>query len=253
MLFDTHAHYDDHRFDDDRDELLSSMPNLGVSLIMNPGCDAESSKAAVALSEKYPFMYAAIGTHPHEAEAATDEDLDLYRKLSKHPKVKAIGEIGLDYYYDMSPRDIQKVWLDKQLTLAKELSLPVIIHEREAAADVFSAIKAHSPKVRGVYHCYSGSYEMAREIMKLGYYISFTGSITFANAHKLREVVKKVPLERIMIETDSPYLTPAPHRGKRNDSGYVRLVAEKIAELHGVSYDEVVEIAAKNGRELFNI
>ena len=253
MLFDTHAHYDDRKFDPDRDELLSSMPAHGISLILNPGCDAESSKAAVALAEKYPFMYAAVGTHPHEAEAATEEDMALYAELSKHEKVKAIGEIGLDYYYDMSPRDVQKKWLDRQLSLAGELSLPVIIHERDAAADVFSAIKRHSPAVRGVYHCYSGSWEMAREIMKLGYYISFTGSITFAKADRLREVVKKVPLERMMIETDSPYLTPAPFRGRRNDSTRVHLVAERIAELHGVSYEEVVETTMKNGKELFGI
>ncbi|MBQ1375521.1 MAG: TatD family hydrolase [Clostridia bacterium] len=253
MLFDTHAHYDDRKFDEDRDALLSSMPEHGISLILNPGCDPESSKKAVELSEKYPFMYAAVGTHPHEAEAATEEDMALYAELSKHEKVMAIGEIGLDYYYDMSPRDIQKKWLDRQLSLAGELSLPVIIHEREAAQDVFQAIKRHAPKVRGVYHCYSGSYEMAREIMKLGYYISFTGSITFANAHKLREVVKKVPLERIMIETDSPYLTPAPYRGRRNDSTRVHLVAEMIAELHGVTYETVAETAMKNGKELFGI
>jgi len=253
VRFDTHAHYDDARFDEDRDELLSSMPSRGISLIMNPGCDPTTSKKAIAIAEKYPFVYAAVGTHPHEAEEMEDAHIELYRELAKHPKVKAIGEIGLDYYYDMSPRDIQKKWLDRQLSLAGELDLPVIIHERDAAQDVFNAIKAHSPKVRGVYHCYSGSYEMAREIMKLGYYISFTGSITFAKAEKLRSVVERVPLDRIMIETDSPYLTPAPHRGKRNDSGYVHFVAEMIAKLHNVAPEEVIETAMKNGRELFRI
>lgn len=252
-LFDTHAHYDADAFDADRLELLASMPGRGVELILNPGCDVPSSRAAVELAERFPFVYAAVGVHPEECGGWTGGELEALRELARHPKVRAIGEIGLDYYWEENPpRELQKEVLHAQLELAEELDLPVIIHDREAHGDCLEIVRAH-PKVTGVYHCYSGSLEDAKVLVKLGWMLSFTGSITFKNARKAPEIIAWLPMDRIMVETDSPYLTPVPYRGKRNDSGYVRLVAEKIAEIKGLDPEEVARITLENGRRFFRI
>lgn len=252
-LFDTHAHYDADAFDADRLELLASMPGRGVELILNPGCDVPSSRAAVELAERFPFVYAAVGVHPEECGGWTGGELEALRELARRPKVRAIGEIGLDYYWEENPpRELQKEVLHAQLELAEELDLPVIIHDREAHGDCLEIVRAH-PKVTGVYHCYSGSLEDAKVLVKLGWMLSFTGSITFKNARKAPEIIAWLPMDRIMVETDSPYLTPVPYRGKRNDSGYVRLVAEKIAEIKGLDPEEVARITLENGRRFFRI
>jgi len=253
MLFDTHAHYDDEAFDGDRRELLSSMPQKGVGLIVNPGCTVESSRTAVALAAEFPHVYAAVGIHPENCGDFVPEQMDAIRELAKHNKVVAIGEIGLDYYWpENPPRELQQQVLRAHMALAQELGLPVIIHDREAHADSLAIVKEF-PAVTGVFHCFSGSVEMARELLNLGWMLSFNGAITFKNARKAPEVVAAVPMDRIMIETDAPYLTPVPFRGKRNDSSYVRLVAERIAEIKGISPDEVEQITWENGKRFFGI
>ena len=249
MLFDTHAHYDDERFDEDRDELLAAMPSFGVGAVLNPGIHVRSSEAALAMAQKHPFVYSRAGIHPHEAKDYVPSMIADLAALAKEDKVVAIGEIGLDYHYDFSPRPAQRACFYDQMGLAERLALPVIIHEREAAADCLDMVKRFP--VTGVYHCYSGSLEMAKEIVKLGYYISFTGMITFPNAKKVLEVVKWMPMERILLETDCPYMTPVPFRGQRNHSGFVHLVASRIAELKGIPYDEVVSATWKNAQTLF--
>lgn len=252
-LFDTHAHYDSHAFDGDRMELLSTMPEQGVELILNPGCDLETSKTAVSLAEQFPFMYAAVGFHPSDCGGYNDELEQQLRQMAVHPKVKAIGEIGLDYYWKENPsHEFQQQVFHRQLCLAEELNLPVIVHDREAHHDCLEVVRQH-PNVRGVYHCYSGSLEDAKTLVKLGWMLSFTGVITFKNARKSLEVIEWLPMERIMIETDSPYLTPEPFRGKRNDSGKVHLVAETIAKVKGLSMEEVASITMENGKKLFGI
>ena len=252
-VFDTHAHYDSGAFNADRMEVLASMPGQGVELILNPGCELESSHTAVALAEAFPFVYAAVGVHPSDCAGWEAGWLDELRTLAAHPKVKAIGEIGLDYYWkDNPPRELQQEVFSRQLELARELDLPVIVHDREAHQDCLSIVRQH-PEVRGVYHCYSGSLEDAKVLVKLGWMISFTGTITYKNARKALEVIDYLPMERIMIETDSPYLTPEPFRGKRNDSGKVNLVAEKIAQVKGLEPEEVARVTLDNGRRFFNI
>lgn len=233
MLFDTHAHYDDKAFDADRAELLASMPSRGVGLILNAGCDMASSRESAALAETYDFVCAAAGVHPHEAKDMQDGDLAELAALLSRPKVCALGEIGLDYHYDFSPRDVQKRRFADQLALAQSLGAPVIIHEREAFSDTLDIIKRFSG-LRGVFHCYGGSAESARELLKMGFYFSFNGVITFQNARRAPEVIRSLPENRILIETDCPYLTPAPYRGRRNDSGYIHLVAEKLALIRGI-------------------
>ena len=253
MLFDTHAHYDDEAFDADREALLAAMPEKNVGLIVNPGCTVETSRQAVALAEQFSYVYAAVGIHPENCGDFTDEDIAVLRQLAQHDKVVAIGEIGLDYYWEENPpRDWQQMVLRKQMALAEELKLPVIIHDRDAHADTLAIVKEF-PQVRGVFHCYSGSVEDARTLLKMGWMLSFNGAITFKNARKAPEVIAEVPMERIMIETDSPYLTPVPYRGKRNDSGYVHLVAEKIAEIKGLTTREVEKITFENGKRFFEI
>lgn len=251
MYFDTHAHYDDDYFDEDRDELLASMPERGVSLILNPGCDRETSEIAMALADRYPYVYAAIGWHPGGLDDFDETSIPFLREAAKHPKVVAIGEIGLDYYYD-EDRDLQKRAFEAQLQLAEELDLPVIIHDREAHGDCMEMLRKY-PKIRGVFHCYSGSAEMARQLVKMGWYLSFTGVVTFKNARAVLEAVRAVPLDRIMLETDSPYLAPIPHRGKRNDSSNLPYIAEKIAELKEVSVEELIRITRENGMRFFGI
>jgi len=254
MLFDSHAHLDASKFDKDRDAVIKRAYESGVTHIMNPGADYESSVNAVKLSEQYEFIYAAVGIHPHDAETLDDMMLGLIKAMARKPKVKAIGEIGLDYHYDFSPRDVQVYWFKKQLQLAKELKMPVIIHDREANDDVLRILKEENSFETGVLmHCFSGSAELARQYIKLGAYLSIAGPVTFKNSRKLKEVIEMVPLDRLMIETDSPYLTPEPFRGKRNESKYVRYVAEKIAEIKGLTFEEVAIQTASNAKKYFNI
>lgn len=252
-VFDTHAHYDSEGFNADRMEVLASMPGQGVELILNPGCDLESSKTAVSLAEQFPFVYAAVGVHPSDCGDFCDDTVHVLRTLAAHEKVKAIGEIGLDYYWeDNPPKEFQQQVFHKQMELAEELSLPVIIHDREAHHDCLEIVKAH-PNVKGVYHCYSGSLEDAKILVKMGWMLSFTGVVTYKNARKSLEVIDWLPMDRIMIETDSPYLTPVPFRGKRNDSGNVHLVAETIAQVKSMDPEEVARITLKNGKRFFQI
>lgn len=256
MLFDTHAHYDDKRFDEDRDEILSSMPKNGVGLILNPGCDIETSKKAIEYAEKYSHVYAAVGIHPEYIEEieldSTIKELKTLALSSK--RIKAIGEIGLDYYWVKQPelRAKQAELLRRQLALAKEFDMPVIIHDREAHADTLKIVEEF-PEVKGVFHCYSGSIEMAQRLISLGYLISFTGVITYKNAKKAVEVVENIPLDKLMIETDSPYMSPEPFRGKRNSSLYVYRMAEAIADIKNIPLDEVINQTTENGKKLFNI
>ena len=253
MLFDTHAHYDDERFDGDREALLASMPEKNVGLIVNPGCDIPSSRVAVELAGKFDFVYAAVGIHPENCADFEPEQIEKLRELAKEPKVVAIGEIGLDYYWEENPpRALQQEVLRRQLGLAEELQLPVIIHDRDAHGDTMAIVREF-PQVRGVFHCFAGSTEMARELIGMGWMLSFNGAATFKNARKAPEVIAAVPLEKLMIETDAPYLTPVPHRGERNDSSYVRFVAEKIAEIKGLSPEEVERVTWENGRRFFGI
>ena len=254
MLFDTHAHMDDRAFDDDREELLASLPESNIGLLMNPGCSLESSRNAVALAEKYPYIYAAVGSHPDAADEVNDAVIEEYRMLCKlHPdSVKAIGEIGLDYHYEDIPRELQKKAFIAQLELAKELDLPVIVHERDAHEDGLAIVKAF-PEVKGVFHCFSGSAELARQLTDLGWYIGFTGVLTFKNARKAIETAQAIPLDRIVIETDCPYMSPEPFRGRRNDPSRVYRMAEKLAEIRNISVEEAQAITMENGKRLYRI
>lgn len=250
MYFESHAHYDDERFDDDRDELLASFPAEGIETVVNSSSDIASSRASIALAEKYPFFYASVGVHPHEVSKMCEDDIDTLRELSKHPKVVAIGEIGLDFYYDLSPRDDQRYWFKRQLALAEELDMPVIIHSRDASQECFDIISASNVR-KGVIHCYSGSAPMAQDYADMGFYIGIGGSLTFKNNKKTVEVVEKLPLEKILIETDSPYLAPVPYRGRRNDSRLLKYVVEKISEIKNVPEIDICNITKNNAIELF--
>lgn len=253
MLFDTHAHMDDRAFDPDRRELLKNFPSQGIGLIMNPGCSLESSRNAARLSQEYDYVYAAVGSHPDAADEVTEETLNIYRQLIQgNPKIRAIGEIGLDYHYEDIPRDIQLRAFRMQMELAKELDLPVIVHEREAHVDGMKVVDEF-PEVTGVFHCYSGSAEMAKELIKRGWYIGFTGVLTFKNARKAVEVASTISLDRIVLETDCPYMSPEPFRGKRNDPGKLYRMAEKLAEIRGLSVEEIHAITTENGKRLYRI
>lgn len=250
-IFDSHAHYDDSRFDEDRDETLSSLKDKGVSFVVNCGCDLKSSLKTLELAEKFDFVYAALGVHPHEAEATTEVDLLEIKELYSKEKAVAVGEIGLDYHYDFSPRERQKEVFEKQLIMANELDLPVIVHDRESHEDTMTLLKKHKPK--GVVHCFSGSVEMAKEIVKLGMYIGLGGAVTFKNAKKPVEVAEYIPVEYLLLETDAPYMTPVPHRGERCHSGHIALTAEKIAEVKGMDTQELIDICTENAKRLFAI
>ena len=253
MIFDTHAHMDDRAFDEDRDELLSRLKQEGIALVMNPGCSLASSQAAVALANQYDYIYAAVGFHPDAADEVNEDTLERCRVLCReNPKVKAIGEIGLDYHYEDIPRDIQKRAFRLQLELARERKLPVIVHEREAHEDGMKLV-SEFPEVTGVFHCYSGSLEMAKWLLDRGWYIGFGGVLTFKNARKALEVAANIPLERIVLETDCPYMAPEPYRGKRNDPGKLHRVAEKLAQLRGLTPEEVEAITLENGKRLYGI
>ena len=252
-LFDTHAHMDDKAFDADREELLRALPEQGIALLMNPGCSLASSRAACDLAEKYDYIYAAVGSHPDAADGVNEETLETYRMLCKqNPKVKAIGEIGLDYHYEDIPREIQLRAFRDQMALARELNLPVIVHEREAHEDGMAVVREF-PEVTGVFHCYSGSAEMARQLVKLGWYIGFTGVLTFKNARKALEVAQSIDLSRIVLETDCPYMSPEPFRGKRNDPGKLYRMAQVLGQLRGIPAEEAAGIALENGKRLYGI
>lgn len=253
MLFDTHAHLDSGAFRRDLPEILARLPGQGIGLLMNPGCDLPSSQAACALARENPWIYAAVGLHPDAADQISPAVVDTLARLVKdNPKVKAIGEIGLDYHYEDVPRQQQQACFRQQLALAQELGLPVIIHQREAAQDTLD-ILGEFPQVTGVFHCYAGSAEMAVQLTRRGWYIGFTGVITFKNARKLVETALAIPLDRMVIETDCPYMAPEPFRGKRNDPGYLYRMAQRLGELRGLSQEEMEQITMENGKRLYRI
>ena len=253
MLFDTHAHMDDRAFDADRQQLLQALPEQGLALVMNPGCSLDSSKNVCRLIREYPYLYGAVGSHPDVANEVTAEVIEQYRQMCKeNDKIKAIGEIGLDYHYEDIPREIQQQAFRMQMALAAELNLPVIVHERDAHGDGM-AIVEEFPTVKGVFHCYSGSLEMAKWLIERGWYIGFTGVLTFKNARKALEVAANIPLDRLVLETDCPYMAPEPFRGKRNDPGYLYRMAERLAELRGLSVEEIHSITTENGKRLYRI
>lgn len=253
MIFDSHAHYDSEQFDEDREELLNSMQANGIGTILNVGANWDSVTEVVELAERYPFVYAAVGLHPDEVGNLNEERFQFLRMQCQQEKVVAVGEIGLDYYWDNEPHEVQKKWFIRQLELAKEWNLPVIIHSREAAADTLKIMKEHGQGLRGVLHCFSYSKELAEEYVKMGFHIGIGGVVTFKNGKKLKEVVEAIPMERILLETDCPYLAPEPYRGKRNSSLYLPHIAQEIANIKGIAYEEVVVQTEKNGKELFGI
>ena len=253
MLIDSHAHIDDARFDADRDAVLERAAAADVELIINIGADMSSSARSVALAEKYPQIYATVGMHPHDAKEMQEQDYRQLLRWAEHPKVIAIGEIGLDYHYDLSPRPVQKEVFLRQLDIARQTGKPFVIHEREAHADTFEIIRTAAKGLAGVFHCFSGSIETAREYLKLGFYISVAGPVTFPKSAKTKEVAQFVPLDRLLIETDSPYLTPQAFRGRRNEPAHVRLVAEEIAALRNLSLTELALATSENARRLFKI
>lgn len=252
-IFDTHAHYDDDQFDADREVVLNGLLEQGVELVVNVGASLKGCSASVQLANQYSHVYAAVGVHPDEVGDLNDQTFEEMKALFQNDKVVAVGEIGLDYYWDNESHDVQKEWFVKQLNLARELDLPVIIHSREAAEDTFQVMKEHGQGLVGVIHCYSYSVEMAKEYVKMGYYLGVGGVVTFNNAKKLKEVVKAIPLEQLVVETDAPYLSPVPNRGKRNTSANLVQVVEKIAELKEVTYEEVVAVTNENGKKLYRI
>lgn len=253
MLIDSHAHIDDEKFQDDLADVVARAQANGIGRIINVGACMQSSARSIELAETYDMIMAAVGIHPHDAAQAKPADYDQLAAWLEHPKVVANGEIGLDYYYDFSPRDIQQLVFVRQLDVARQCHKPVIIHDRDAHGDIMHVLKHEGKGLRGVLHCFSGSLEMAREVIKLGFYISIGGPLTFKNAVKLKEIVQQVPLERILVETDCPYLTPHPHRGKRNEPAYVRLVAAEIAALRGISVEDVAAQTTQNVEELFGL
>ena len=250
-IFDSHAHYDDERFDPDRDQVIASFPEEGIVGVVNAASDLESSLAGIRLARRWPFFHCAVGVHPQQAAEAPADYLDQLRELSREPKVRAIGEIGLDYYYDYSPKEVQLRCFEEQLELARELGLPVIIHDRDAHGDTMDLLRRHRPA--GVVHCFSGSAQMAREIVDLGMYIGFTGVVTFKNARRALEAARAVDRNRIVLETDCPYMAPEPFRGRRNDPGKLCRMAEVLGQLWGISPEEAARITLENGKRLYRI
>lgn len=253
MIFDSHAHYDSSQFDEDRDELLMSMKEHGVGAVITVGATLASCDSVVQLAEKYPNVYAAVGIHPDEVGDLNEETFAHVKSQCQKDKVLAVGEIGLDYYWDKESHETQKRWFVRQLDLARELDLPVMIHSRESAADTMEIMREHAKGLRGVIHCFSYSPEQAKEYVKMGFYIGVGGVVTFKNGRKLKEVVEQIPLERILLETDAPYLAPVPHRGKRNSSLYLSYVAEEIAAIKGITPQEVIRVTENNAKSLFGI
>ena len=253
MIFDSHAHYDDEAFDADREQVIEQIREKGVIGVLNCGASIEGARASVELAKKYDFFYAAVGVHPEHADTVDEALLQELRELSKFEKVRAIGEIGLDYYWDENPeRQIQKTAFRQQMKLAEEIGLPVVIHDREAHADTLEIMKEF-PKVTGVVHCFSGSAEFAKDCLKLGYYIGFTGVVTFKNAKKALEVAEIVPLDKLLVETDCPYMAPTPHRGKRNQSDYIEFILDSISEIKGISKEELSKITIENIKNLIKL
>lgn len=255
MLIDSHAHLDDEKYNEDREAVLENARAAGIGIIINPAADEASSYRAVEMSEKYPMVYATVGIHPHDAKSYDENKHDqLLREWSKKDKVVAIGEIGLDYHYDFSPREVQQSVFIKQLVIAKEVALPIVIHNRESMEDMHRILKEYfAPEYGGVMHSFSGSVEMAKIFLDMGFYLSISGPLTFKNARKIPEVVAMMPMDRLLIETDSPYLTPTPHRGKRNEPAFVRFVAAEIARIRGISLEAVGEITSDNAKKVFGI
>jgi len=258
VLIDTHTHLDDARFDGDRDAVIARAREAGVETLITIGCDLASSRAAVSLADRYPFIYATVGVHPHEVKCIGDDWYDELRRLAQHPKAVAYGEIGLDYHYNHSPPKLQRDRFREQVCLARELGLPIVIHTREAQEDTIKILKEEKgSEVGGVFHCFSGDAWLAKDALDMGFFLSFSGVITFQNATMLRDIMKTVPMDRLLVETDCPFLTPVPHRGKRNEPAYVKFVAEKIAELKGstepMSVEEIGRITSQNARRLFKI
>jgi len=253
-FIDSHAHLDDERFNKDREDVINALNENGIEAVLDPGADLNSSKLAVALADRYPFIYAAVGCHPHDSKFMNDDAMNTFHQLAKNKKVVGIGEIGLDYFYDNSDRETQKIWFREQIRLAKELDLPYIVHDRDAHEDVFRIMKEeHYDGTRGILHCYSSSVEMAKEFVKLGFYISLGGPVTFKKAKTSKLVAKEIPLDKLLIETDSPYLTPEPFRGKRNEPKYVRYVAEEIARIKEVPVEVIAENTRENFKRLFKL
>jgi len=253
MLFDSHAHIDDEKFDMDRDEVIARALENGVTGIINAASCMASSARSVDLAKRYENIYAAVGIHPHDAKDAQETDYEQLAAWSKEDKVVAIGEIGLDYYYDLSPRDVQRTVFTRQIDVARQMDMPIIIHDRDAHGDILEVLRKDGKGIKGVLHCFSGSLEMAKEVIKLGFYLSIAGPVTFKNAAKLPEIIKAVPLERLLVETDCPYLTPHPHRGKRNEPSYVKLVAEQVANLRGMDVMDLARVTSENTKKIFKI
>jgi TatD DNase family protein len=251
MIWDTHAHLDDRQFKNDIDQVIKRAREAGISTIINIGHSEASSKKAVEIAAKYPDIFATVGIHPHNAKECSDSTWILLERLARNPRVVAWGEIGLDYYRDLSPRDVQRQVFREQLRMAGEAGLPVVIHDRDAHGDILKIIKENPPGTGGVFHSYSGSWEMAKELLKRGYYLSFSGPLTYKNARQTVEVAAKVPEDRFVVETDCPYLTPEPHRGKRNEPAYVREVVQKIAEIRGIPFEKVARLSSENAARLF--
>ena len=251
MIFDTHAHYDDEQFDEDRGELLGGMADAGVGTIVEIGASMESSRNAVRLAEQYPFIYAAVGVHPDNVGELNEETFEELKTMCGHEKVVAVGEIGLDYHWDTEPREVQKHWFIRQLQLAREMGLPVNIHSRDAAEDTMTIMKEYGRGLGGIIHCFSYSLEMAQEYVKMGFSIGVGGVVTFKNGRKLKEIVANLPLEKIVLETDCPYMAPEPNRGKRNESRNIHYVAEKIAELKNVTKEKVIEQTENNAKLIY--
>lgn len=254
MIFESHAHYDDRAFDNDRDSLLESLKENGIGYVVNVGANLRSTEQTIALAEKYPFIYGAAGVHPSDTGELDEENFLWLKRQCAHPKIVAVGEIGLDYYWEEPDRELQKKWFERQMLLAREVNLPVILHSRDAAKDTLDMVKAvHGGETGGVVHCFSYAKEVAKEYLEMGFYFGIGGVVTFQNGKKLKEVVEYLPIEKILLETDSPYLAPAPYRGRRNSSLYLSLIAKEIAQIKGISYDETVEITERNARQLFGI
>lgn len=254
MIFESHAHYDDKAFDGDREALLGSLKENGIGYVVNIGANIETTKHTIRLAEKYPFIYGAAGVHPSDTDELNEEKFVWLKEQCSHPKIVAVGEIGLDYYWDEPDRKIQKEWFDRQLDMAKKVKLPVVIHSRDAAEDTLHMMKAkHAGDIGGVIHCFSYTKEIAREYLNMDYYFGIGGVVTFQNAKKLKEAVEYIPLEKILLETDSPYLAPAPYRGKRNSSLNLPYIAEGIAAIKGVDYEDVVRVTEENAKKLFGI
>ena len=254
MIFDTHAHYDDEQFDEDRDELLASMQACGVEAVTNIGASLATSQNTIELTKKYPFVYGAIGVHPNEVEDLNEDGIAWLKENSGLPKIVAVGEIGLDYYWDEPGREVQKKWFLRQLELAREVKLPVVIHSRDAAKDTLDIMKSfHAENLGGVIHCFSYTKEMAREYLNMGFFLGIGGVVTFKNAKTLKEVVEYMPMEQMVLETDCPYLSPVPNRGKRNSSLNLPYVVEEVARLKGISVDEVIEITNRNAKTMYRL